>query len=89
MLIYLLIVPCYNREALIGDAIESCLRQKQPNVELDTIVIDDGSTDNSWNVIRSFGTRITARRTDNSGVTSARNTGVSLSESDWIKFLDS
>ena len=81
------VIPCFNRETLIGEAIESALTQTGATV--DVIVIDDGSTDNSWKVLESFGQRITARKTENKGVASARNYGVQLASGSWIKFLDS
>jgi len=47
------VIPCYNTERYVGEAIESCLTQTLPPLEV--IVIDDGSTDGSLEVIRSFG----------------------------------
>ena len=80
------IIPCFNRETYIGDAIDSALRQG-PGVEV--IVIDDGSTDNSWSKIASYGHRVRAEKRQNRGVSAARNRGVALAKGRWIQFLDS
>ena len=80
------VIPCFNRAQLVGEAIEGALSQKA-NHEI--IVIDDGSTDQSWKVIKSFSTRIIAKRTNNKGVSAARNLGISLARNAWVQFLDS
>ncbi len=51
-----IIIPCYNREKYVGEAIESALGQTYPHKEV--IVVDDGSTDRSIEVIKSFGDRV-------------------------------
>ena len=50
------VIPCYNGAAFIGAAIESVLAQTHPDVEL--IVVDDGSTDESWRIIESYAPRV-------------------------------
>jgi glycosyltransferase involved in cell wall biosynthesis len=80
------IIPCYNAERFIGDAIESALRQTHPDVEV--IVVNDGSTDNSLEIVRGFGDRIRVHDGPNRGVCSARNTGFDLAQGDWIHYLD-
>jgi glycosyltransferase involved in cell wall biosynthesis len=82
-----IVIPCFNREALVKETIESALNQKNAAVEV--VVVDDGSCDNSWSVIQSYGARITAIRTENRGVSMARNAGVASARGDWVKFLDS
>jgi len=83
-----IIIPCFNRAHLISSAIESALDQSYPDIEI--IVIDDCSTDDSWAVISSFGERIKAiRLVENGGVSRARNIGVSHARSKLVKFLDS
>ena len=51
-----IVIPCWNAEGYVGEAIESAVAQTYANVEV--IAIDDGSTDGSLEVIRSFGDRV-------------------------------
>lgn len=81
-----IIIPCYNAEKYVGDAIRSALDQTYPNVEV--IVIDDGSTDGSLEVIRSFGDAICWETGPNRGGCIARNRGVELASGELIQFLD-
>lgn len=81
-----IIIPCYNAQAWVGDAIESALTQTYSDKEV--IVIDDGSTDGSLDVIRSFDKKIRWTTGARRGACAARNAGVSMSSSDWIQFLD-
>jgi glycosyltransferase involved in cell wall biosynthesis len=81
-----IVIPCFNRERFIGEAIESALGQ---GPEIEVVAIDDGSTDGSLSVIQSFGTRIRSARSENRGVGAARNAGVALASGDFIQFLDS
>jgi glycosyltransferase involved in cell wall biosynthesis len=83
------IIPTYNRARLIGETIESVIRQTHQNLEL--IIIDDGSTDETWQVIRSFSdSRITYFKTNHSGSFGVvRNLGIQKSTGDFIAFLDS
>ncbi len=80
------IIPCYNAERWIAEAIESGLAQTHPDVEI--IVVDDGSTDNSWKVIRGFGEKIIAETGPNRGGSHARNRGFELSRGEFIQYLD-
>lgn len=80
-----IIIPCYNREKFIGDAIQSALAQ---DLTLEVIVIDDGSTDRSWEIISSF-RDVRATRTSNRGASAARNMGISLARGDFLRFHDS
>lgn len=82
------IIPAYNREYMVGNAIESVLSQSYTNLEL--IVVDDGSTDDTRNVARSFADdRIRLIETDHRGAYVARNTGIENSRGEYIAFLDS
>jgi glycosyltransferase involved in cell wall biosynthesis len=82
-----IVIPCYNCESFIKEAIDSALAQTYQNVEV--IVINDGSTDNSSIVIESFEGRIRVESTINQGVQLARNRGLELARGEYIKFLDS
>jgi hypothetical protein len=81
-----IIIPCFNAERYIGEAITSALGQTYPYKEI--IVIDDGSTDGSPEVIRSFGTTIRREFGPNRGGCAARNRGIELAQGEWIQFLD-
>jgi hypothetical protein len=80
------VIPCYNRAALVGEAIESVLAHGEG---AEIVVVDDGSTDASWEVISSFGDRVRGFRISNGGVSAARNVGVERASGDFIRFLDS
>ncbi len=78
------IIPCYNGAAFLGDAIESVQLQSYPNIEI--IVVDDGSTDNSFEIAQSFPVRYI--RMDHCGLCEARNRGILESKGAYIVFLD-
>ena len=81
-----ILIPCYNAESWISNAINSALEQTYENKEV--IVIDDGSTDGSWKIINSFGSQIRTERTSNKGAGSARNHLLKLSNGEWLQYLD-
>lgn len=81
-----IIIPCYNCEEFIVETVRSALSQTYSNCEI--IVIDDGSTDNSLEVIKTFGRRVFFTATENRGGPSARNTGLDLAKGEYIQFLD-
>ena len=80
------IIPCYNAQKWLSEAIDSCLNQTYPNVEI--IVIDDGSTDGSLDIIKSYGNKIIWETGENRGGNHARNRGIALSTGEYIQFLD-
>ena len=80
------VIDNYNYERYLGEAIESVLNQTRAPWEL--IVVDDGSTDNSQEVIRSFGDRVEGVLKENGGQGSAFNAGFSVASGEWILFLD-
>lgn len=83
-----IIIPCFNREKYISDAINSCLRQSYKNIEI--IVVDDGSTDDSVELIKSkYLNKLKLIVQKNRGSASARNTGLKASKGKFIIFLDS
>jgi glycosyltransferase involved in cell wall biosynthesis len=81
------IIPNYNRAGLVGETIENMLRQSFPPAEV--IVVDDGSTDDSVKVIRSFGDKVKLIEQSNQGPGAARNAGLFASTGDFIQFMDS
>lgn len=86
------IIPYYNRESTIIRALESVKNQTFSDYEI--ILINDGSTDNGYNVVEEFTTnnnniKITNINQKNSGPSKARNTGIISSEGQYIAFLDS
>ena len=80
------IVNNYNYGRYVGQAIESALRQTHPSVEV--IVVDDGSTDDSRQVIGAFGARVAAVYQPNGGQAAALNTGWAHSHGEVVIFLD-
>ena len=80
------VIPCWNAEKWISRAIESALAHTWPEKEI--IVVDDGSTDGSLDIIRRFDGRIRWDTGPNRGACYARNRGLALSTSDYILFLD-
>ena len=82
-----IIIPLYNAEVYIAEAISSVLNQSYPNIEI--IVVDDGSTDNSASIVKNIQSeKIRLYRIDNSGQCAASNYGISKAKGDYIKFLD-
>lgn len=86
--LFSIIIPTFNREALIAQALQSVLDQSCDDWEL--IVIDDGSTDESYQVVQGFtDDRIKYHFQANKGKSGARNTGIRLSTGLYVCFLDS
>lgn len=80
------VIPTYNRYEVLKRALNSVYAQTyQPS---EVIVIDDGSTDNTSQILQDFSS-IIYKYQKNSGVSSARNLGISLCKNEWIAFLDS
>ena len=81
-----ILIPCYNAERWVGQAIESALAQTWPNKEV--IVVDDGSTDGSRPVIETFGDKIRYEFGPNRGGNPCRNRLLELASGEWVQFLD-
>ncbi len=82
-----ILINNYNYGRFLGDAIESALGQSYPNVEV--IVVDDGSSDNSREVMAGFGSRIKPIYRENGGQASAYNAGFDAANGEIICLLDS
>lgn len=80
------IIPCFNAEAYVADAVRSALNLSYSPSEI--IVVDDGSTDGSIDVLRSFGDQILLETGPNRGACAARNRGLQLAGGDLVQFLD-
>lgn len=81
-----IVIPCYNHQNYVHEAIESALAQTYSACEV--IVIDDGSTDESLSVIQKYGDKIRWQSVANRGLGAARNLGIELARGTYIKFLD-
>ncbi|RMH51769.1 MAG: glycosyltransferase [Zetaproteobacteria bacterium] len=80
------IVPVYNYGAYIARALESLFRQSHRNLEI--IVVDDGSTDDTPQILARYGDRIRWVRQENRGAAAARNRGIGMARGEYIAFLD-
>jgi hypothetical protein len=81
-----ILIPCYNAERWVGQAIESALAQTWSDKEI--IVVDDGSTDRSLEVIQEFDGRIRWETGPNRGGNAARNRLAALARGKWLQYLD-
>jgi glycosyltransferase involved in cell wall biosynthesis len=81
------IIPTYNSASFLRETIESVLGQTYSDFEV--IVVDDGSTDETERVMRSFGARVSYVKQENRGVSAARNHGIKLARARYVAFLDS
>ncbi|WP_052691870.1 glycosyltransferase [Teredinibacter purpureus] len=81
------VMPLYNGEKYVKQALDSALAQSYTNLEI--VVIDDGSTDKSVDIVKEYGDKVTLVIQKNSGPASARNNGVEVANGKWIAFLDS
>jgi len=80
------VIPAYNAEQFVSEAIESVLNQSYENIQC--IVINDGSTDDTSAKVKSFGNDVVLLEQDNMGVSYARNNGINRANGEWIAFLD-
>jgi peptidoglycan/xylan/chitin deacetylase (PgdA/CDA1 family) len=83
------VVPARNAAATLSDALESLLRQTEPSFE--AIVVDDGSSDETWHIAMLFADcdpRVRVLRRAGRGVSAARNAGLAVARGEWLLFLD-
>ena len=80
------IIPAYNNGEYLLEAIQSVLAQDYPNIEL--IVIDDGSTDDTRQLLDACADSLTWQYQENAGIAGARNAGYRLARGNFIAFLD-
>ena len=81
-----IVIPAFNAERFLRDTVQSCLGQR---LELEIVIIDDGSVDDTHTIARSFEPDIRVISGPNRGVSSARNRGVAEVMREWIQFVDS
>ncbi len=80
------IIPAYNAQKFIAHAVETALNQT--GVDHEVIVVDDGSTDSTWQILESFGDRIRKMRQANAGLVRTRNRAAGIAAGEWLAFLD-
>lgn len=84
-----IIIPIYNGEGFIRDCLQSVFGQTFSNLQI--IVVDDGSTDQTHSILEQLSqqdARLQVIRQENSGVSSARNTGLAAAKGEWVLFVD-
>lgn len=81
-----IVIPCYNGEKFLREAINSAANQTYPYKEI--IVINDGSTDDSFKIMESYGQNISIINQKNAGLSAARNAGITKARGDYYAFLD-
>ena len=80
------IIPCFNSQSTIRDLLE-CFADLPSCIEI--IIVNDGSTDSTYSIIKTSPVSALLVNTENRGVSSARNTGLKLAKGRWIQFIDS
>ena len=80
------VIPAYNAARFLPEALETVFAQTYRSI--DVIVVDDGSTDNTPDLLDGYGERIRRIRKQNGGIGSARNAGIRATSSEFLAFLD-
>lgn len=80
------VIPCFNAEKYIAAAVSSVFAQDWPDLEI--LVVDDGSSDRSAELVRDIFPDVKLIQQANQGVAAARNNGITQAQGDWIAFLD-
>jgi glycosyltransferase involved in cell wall biosynthesis len=82
-----ILIPAYNKEHWIAETIQSALAQTWKSTEI--IIVDDGSRDNTWEIVKAFQSKIVkVSKQENQGACSARNNAYSLAQGSYIQWLD-
>jgi glycosyltransferase involved in cell wall biosynthesis len=81
------IIPTFNRSGTLVEALQSVLNQEP--VDLELIVVDDGSSDDTARRLQPFLSRVRVHQQPHSGVSAARNAGIGMARGEWLAFLDS
>ncbi|MFZ5823279.1 MAG: glycosyltransferase [Bacillota bacterium] len=82
-----ILIPTYNHQRYLAEAVESALHQTYTDREV--VVVDDGSTDRTPEILARYGRAIRVIRTENGGTPSALNTGIGAARGEWIAWLSS
>ena len=88
-LIISVVIPSFNRAQSLPRALDSVLAQKPENIEIEVLLIDDGSTDDTAKIVNERYSGLTYLYQQNCGVSAARNLGIERARGDYIAFLDS
>ncbi len=80
------IIPIYNTEKYLQECLNSVLNQTYPEIEI--IAVNDGSTDNSLEILKKYSNKIKIISKENGGTASALNAGINIASGEWIKQLD-
>ena len=81
-----IVVPCHNGARFLADAIESALAQTHPAIE--TIVVDDGSVDDTPAILERYADRVRVLHQQNRGPSAARNAALAVARGEYVAFLD-
>lgn len=82
------VIPAYNCAQYVSESIQSVLRQSIGTDQVEIVVLDDGSADETPQVIRNFGNAVRFIQLDHGGVSRARNTGIETARGEYVAFLD-
>jgi len=80
-----IVIPVYNAENYLQECVDSCLKQTYQNIEI--IAVDDGSTDGSSKILKSYSEKIKSITKKNGGTPSALNAGIKSMTGEWFKWL--
>ncbi len=85
--LFSIVIPVFNRALLVGRTLESVFAQTEADYEI--VCVDDGSTDGSVDILKSYGDRVRVVEQENAGPGAARNNGIRQAAGEYVVFLDS